>query len=128
MRRQQLVSPVLMWAIVVGGAVIAINAFPPYAVFPKNIITSVLIVPTAIYWLYFFIGAVRVHRQAVQGVAGVRRIIDTGVYNKVRHPIYPVRERCARGTTSVARSDFSLTGFTQRTSPLPGAYFSFGRI
>lgn len=86
--KQKLVSPVLMWAIIAAGIFLAFQFAPARFVFPKNIFTSFLIIPAVAYWLYFFVGAVRVHRKAPLSVDGINRLITQGVYGKVRHPIY----------------------------------------
>lgn len=86
--KRKLVSPVLMWLIVASGLWLAFQFVPPRFVFPKNIFTSLLIVPAIGYWLYFFLGAVRVHRQAPLSADAIDALVITGVYGRVRHPIY----------------------------------------
>lgn len=88
MNKQKLVSPVLMWLIVIVGILIVFWLVPARFVFPRNMFTSFLIFPAIIYWLYFFIGAVKVHRQAPLSVDKIDKLVTEGVYAKVRHPIY----------------------------------------
>lgn len=77
-----------MWLIVAVGVVIVFRLVPARFVFPRNMFTSFLILPAIIYWMYFFIGAVRVHRQAPFSVDKIDKLVTEGVYAKVRHPIY----------------------------------------
>ena len=77
-----------MWAIIILG-MFAINWLLParYYLFKINSLRYLLI-PAAIYWVYFFSNAFIVHRQAVKSVTKISKIIDKGVYSIVRHPIY----------------------------------------
>lgn len=86
--KQKLVSPVLMWLIVIAGIFAAFRTVPPGFVYPRNMFTSSFIVPAIAYWLYFFIGAVRVHRKAPLSADRIDHLVTEGVYGKVRHPIY----------------------------------------
>ena len=38
--------------------------------------------------MYFFINAINIHRKAAFSVASIDKIVKSGVYSKVRHPIY----------------------------------------
>lgn len=86
--KRKLVSPVLMWLVVAVGIFIVFQIVPERFVFPRNMFTSFLIFPAIIYWLYFFIGAVKVHRKAPLSADLIDKLITEGVYAKVRHPIY----------------------------------------
>jgi protein-S-isoprenylcysteine O-methyltransferase Ste14 len=77
-----------MWLAVVAGIFLIFWLLPAGHVFSRSIFTSFLIFPAIAYWLYFFIGAVRVHRKAPQSADKIDRIVREGVYAKVRHPIY----------------------------------------
>ena len=85
---RRLVSPMLMWLIVAAGILAVFQFVPARFVFPRNMFTSFLIVPAIAYWLYFFIGAIRVHRQARLSTDKIERLVTKDVYAKVRHPIY----------------------------------------
>lgn len=84
----KLVSPVLMWLIVALGFGMIFALMMPRWVFPRNIFTSSLIVPAVFYWLYFFLGAIWVHRKAPLSADAIDRLVTWGVYGQVRHPIY----------------------------------------
>ncbi len=86
--KQKLVSPVLMWLIVVSGLLIVFYFVSPRFIFPRNIYASFLIIPAILYWMYFFIGAIIVHRRAPYSVDKIDHLVTSGVYDKVRHPIY----------------------------------------
>jgi len=86
--KQKSVSPILMWLIVAGGIFIIFQLVPARFVWPRNMFTSALIFPAAFYWLYFFLGAIKVHRQAPLSANKINKLVTTGVYAQVRHPIY----------------------------------------
>lgn len=85
---RRLVSPVLMWAIIVVGIAMVFRLVPPRFVFPVGLYGKILLFFAACYWVYFFFSAIRVHRQAARSANAISKIITTGVYGKVRHPIY----------------------------------------
>lgn len=86
--KTKLVSPVLMWLMVAAGIAVVFQVAPAGFVFPRNMFASSLIFPAVAYWLYFFTGALRVNRRAPLSAQKTGRIITTGVYGQVRHPIY----------------------------------------
>ena len=77
-----------MWAIVAAGVIFSFQIFPSEDIFTPNSFTFYLIVPAFLYWLYFFIGAMLVHRKAPRSVHSIDKIVKKGVYQRVRHPIY----------------------------------------
>ncbi|MBI5180408.1 MAG: isoprenylcysteine carboxylmethyltransferase family protein [Nitrospirae bacterium] len=88
MNKHRLVSPILMWAIVATGIIFFFQTFPSNELFMPNKFTFYLIIPAFLYWLYFFIGAMLVHRKAPRSVHSIDKIVKEGVYQRVRHPIY----------------------------------------
>jgi protein-S-isoprenylcysteine O-methyltransferase Ste14 len=86
--KQKLVSPVLMWLIVIAGIYAAFQTVPSGFIYPRNMFTSFFIIPAVAYWSYFFAGAVLVHRKAPLSADKIDRLVTEGVYGKVRHPIY----------------------------------------
>jgi protein-S-isoprenylcysteine O-methyltransferase Ste14 len=84
----RLVSPVLMWVIVAAGVALAMLRLPDCLVFPRNPYTAALLVPAALNWLYFFAGGAKANSRAPRSAAAITRLSTTGVYAKVRHPIY----------------------------------------
>jgi protein-S-isoprenylcysteine O-methyltransferase Ste14 len=77
-----------MWLIVAGGMVAIFELVPARFVWPRNWFTSWLIFPAVVYWLYFFLGALKVHRRAALSADKIDRLVTEGVYAQVRHPIY----------------------------------------
>lgn len=77
-----------MWAIVAAGILLSFQIFSSEDLFKPNKVTYYLIVPAFLYWLYFFIGAILVHRKAPRSVHSIDKIVKEGVYQRVRHPIY----------------------------------------
>ncbi|HKZ46024.1 MAG TPA: isoprenylcysteine carboxylmethyltransferase family protein [Thermodesulfobacteriota bacterium] len=88
MDKHRLVSPILMWAIVAAGITFSFQIFPSEVLFMPNKFTSYLIIFAILYWLYFFVGAMIVHRKAPRSVHSIDKIVKEGVYQRVRHPIY----------------------------------------
>lgn len=88
MDKHRLVSPILMWAIVAAGITFSFQIFPSKDLFMPNKFTSYLIIFAILYWLYFFVGAMIVHRKAPRSVRSIDKIVKEGVYQRVRHPIY----------------------------------------
>ncbi|MEK6679913.1 MAG: hypothetical protein AABY39_10910, partial [Nitrospirota bacterium] len=62
MNKHRLVSPILMWVIVATGIIFSFQIFSAEDIFSPTIVTPYLILPAILYWLYFFIGAMLVHR------------------------------------------------------------------
>ena len=88
MAKGRLISPVLMWLFVIAGIMVIINIAPAASFFSRNTFTSALLFLALIYWAYFFFGAIWLNRNAARSVGKTPRIITTGVYGLVRHPIY----------------------------------------
>lgn len=86
--KRKLVSPVLMWLIVVAGIFVIFQLVPARFVWSRNIFTSLFVFPAGIYWLYFFLGALKVHRRAALSADKIDKLVTEGVYAQVRHPIY----------------------------------------
>ncbi len=95
---RKLASPILMWGIVLFGITIVYIAFGgfskgagvfTYAEFiSSDSYARLLVLPAFIYWIYFFSGAIRIHAEAGRSVEDVTKIVTSGVYGIVRHPIY----------------------------------------
>ncbi len=77
-----------MWAIVAAGILLSFQIFQSEVLFMPNKLAPYLIIPAILYWLYFFIGAMIVHRKAPRSIRSIDKIVKEGVYQRVRHPIY----------------------------------------
>lgn len=94
---QKLASPALMWGIVIAGIMFLSALFKYSGTEGVYVLSSpiflnkmawILFVPALFYWIYFFTGAIGVHKEAAKSVSGITKLIKTGVYSLVRHPIY----------------------------------------
>lgn len=87
-KRKKLVSPAVMWAIVLAGILFSFGLIRNERIFPTSWITQFFFILAFIHWADYFFGALMVHREASYGVNRITKIIKQGVYSKVRHPIY----------------------------------------
>ncbi|MFH0817384.1 MAG: isoprenylcysteine carboxylmethyltransferase family protein [Candidatus Micrarchaeota archaeon] len=85
---QKLVTPLIMWAIVIAGAAAIFFLAPNYWLIETGMLGFIVSTLAFINWLYFFFFALFENQGAAGSVAGVRELTKTGVYSKVRHPIY----------------------------------------
>ena len=86
--KNKAVSPLVMWAIILAGFFL-INVLLPASTYLYEISPlRYLILPAVAYFLFFFISAFKEHKQAIMSAASIDRIVKTGVYRYVRHPIY----------------------------------------
>lgn len=77
-----------MWSVIIAGAVFIFIFIGDKKLFPSGIFNKLILAASFIFWLYFFISALRVHKQAVKSAEKIDKIISAGVYSIVRHPIY----------------------------------------
>jgi len=87
-KTSRFVTPVLMWTIVIIGVLIIFNYIEDEQIFKQNLFSYLLFAVALIYWLYFFISSLGVHKEAVFSASKISRVVKSGVYGKVRHPIY----------------------------------------
>jgi protein-S-isoprenylcysteine O-methyltransferase Ste14 len=81
-------SPIVMWVIIVAGILLIFRYFDNNRIIPPNRFLPLLFVIALLYWLYFAASAVSAHPDAAKSVARIKGVVSTGVYAKVRHPIY----------------------------------------
>lgn len=86
--KQKLISPALLWLIAAAGIFVIFQVFPNQLVFQKSAIVSFLVWLAIAFWLYLSISAASIHRQSHLSVKKIDKIVETGIYAKVRHPIY----------------------------------------
>ena len=87
-KKYRLVSPVLMWLIVIAGIIFSVLLLPSQRIIPENMFTPFLFLLMLLYWIYAFISAAKIHKQAPVSTAAIKKLVTTGIYSKVRHPIY----------------------------------------
>ena len=85
--RNRLATPFLMWAIVAMGGAGALSFLPGRPLWRYPALWC-LVMAASVHWVWFLGGGVTANRSAARSAAGVSRIVTTGVYAKVRHPIY----------------------------------------
>jgi protein-S-isoprenylcysteine O-methyltransferase Ste14 len=77
-----------MWLIILIGVALSLLFISWQKMFADNVLSFVLFFLAAIYWLIIFIAAWSVHCQAIRNTAEIDKIISTGIYRRVRHPMY----------------------------------------
>lgn len=70
---QRLVTPVLMWILVLTGIILIFSFTPVYRLFARSIPTILLFLATFVNWLYFFLGAIAKNRTAPLNAASRRK-------------------------------------------------------
>lgn len=85
-------NSLLPWFLFALGSYLAFVLAPVERLLPVSPFLWIFTGLAAINWLYFFIGAVRAHRQTMHG-----QLIESGVYAYVRHPIYSANVLLAWG-------------------------------
>lgn len=86
--KERLNSPVTMWVIVIIGIVLSFTLVPNREFFHRNPFTIGLFTVAVVNWIYLFFGAILINKTAPRSVAEVNQLVTTGIYAKVRHPIY----------------------------------------
>ncbi len=82
------VSPVLMWAIALSGAVLIGFFTPSIPVFQKGFLTDLAAALLFLNWIGFFCLSLWHNREAENSVATITKLQTKGTYAIVRHPIY----------------------------------------
>jgi protein-S-isoprenylcysteine O-methyltransferase Ste14 len=88
MERDRLISPFLMWAIVIAGGLLSYLLLPRALLYQPGNIHFALFALATLHWLIFFVSSIYHHRQVMRSAAGIERLATTGPYRYVRHPIY----------------------------------------
>jgi len=78
----------MLWLIAVAGIFAIFQIFPNQLIFQKNAVVSFLVWFAIAFWLYLSISAASVHRQSHLSVERIDKVVETGIYAKVRHPMY----------------------------------------
>lgn len=88
MLKYKLASPILMWSIVLSGSIPCLVFFNKTILLSSNFINIVIFIIILIIWIYIFISSLKAHRNAVKSVNKIDKLVITGIYSKLRHPIY----------------------------------------
>lgn len=88
MNQMRYVRPSFMWLLVIMGASLSFLFVGWQKIFTSNSLYVLLFFFTACYWLFMFISAWSVHRQALRNADNIDHIISVGIYRRLRHPMY----------------------------------------
>jgi protein-S-isoprenylcysteine O-methyltransferase Ste14 len=88
MDTDRLLSPFLMWALVLAGASISFIFLPASMAYQPGAIHYAISAILLLHWLVFFISSMLFHKQAARSAAGIKKLATKGPYRFVRHPIY----------------------------------------
>ncbi len=84
----RLLSPLLMWPVIAVGAAALFLALPFILLFSLPYAGYLLLALSFINWIVMFPLAMYHNRSVIRSAAGVERIVTSGPYRFVRHPIY----------------------------------------
>lgn len=82
------VSPIAMWLIVAAGVAASIFFLPDDYLFEQGPVSWAILGAGITNWLYLFVLAFSVHRQAPRSASAIDKLITEGVYGYIRHPMY----------------------------------------
>ncbi len=85
---KRLLSPILMWLIVAAGAAASLALLPFLRLFSLSWLGYAILAATFINWIVMFPLATIHNPSVIRSAAGVERIVTSGPYRYVRHPIY----------------------------------------
>jgi protein-S-isoprenylcysteine O-methyltransferase Ste14 len=88
MINKKLVNPPLMIFLILVGIGLIFKFTPDGNLLEKNIFTYTLSLLSIIYWMRFSPPSFLVNRKALVGSDKTEKLIQSGVYGIVRHPIY----------------------------------------
>lgn len=84
----RLVSPFLMWGLVLAGAAASYLLLPGTLLYQPGGLHFALFALAVLHWLVFFVSSMYSHRQVMRSAAAVEKLATGGPYRFVRHPIY----------------------------------------
>jgi methanethiol S-methyltransferase len=88
MINKKLVNPPLMIFLILVGIGLIFKFAPDGNLLEKNIFTNILSLLAIVYWVRFSPPSFLVNRKALLGSDKTEKLIQSGVYGIVRHPIY----------------------------------------
>jgi protein-S-isoprenylcysteine O-methyltransferase Ste14 len=88
MDMDRLVSPFLMWAIVICGGGLSYLLLPHALLYQPGAIHLAVFALAIVNWLALLTSSMLCHRQVLRSAASIERLVTSGPYRYVRHPIY----------------------------------------
>ncbi|MFA5359978.1 MAG: isoprenylcysteine carboxylmethyltransferase family protein [Patescibacteria group bacterium] len=85
---KKLINPPFMIFLILVGIGLIFKFTPDGIVLEKNIFTNILSLLAIVYWVRFSPPSFLVNRKALLGSYKTEKLIQSGVYKIVRHPIY----------------------------------------
>ena len=77
-----------MWILIALGAAALFIGFDADWLFMRTDVSYAAFILTLAYWIYALSRALFVNRSAIRSAAHVKALVKTGIYARVRHPIY----------------------------------------
>ncbi len=84
----RLVSPYIKWLVIFLGIVAIFLWTPPAQIIPPQPALYVFSALAFVYWLYFFMKGSTANLQASFRPHHITKVVTTGIYARLRHPIY----------------------------------------
>lgn len=88
MNTRRLVSPLLMWIIIFIGILVSLLVLKGERLFNLPIVGLIIFGLAFVYWICIFISAWKAHIQAVRSSESITKLVTTGIYKQIRHPMY----------------------------------------
>ena len=88
MDRDRLITPFLMWGIVIAGGLLSYLLLPKGLLYQPGNLHFALFALALLHWLILFVSSIYHHRQVMRSAARVEKLVTSGPYRYVRHPIY----------------------------------------
>lgn len=86
--KTNLFSPWVLWLVLLAGAAVCLTWLPTDNVFPPNTYIALLLIPAIANWTYLMVRASRAHPEAGLNPEKVTQLVQTGIYGRIRHPMY----------------------------------------
>ncbi len=86
--KDRLSHPLIMWLVVLVGALVLWQIVPMGYLFDKSSFGIVVLILASINWLYVKGMALKVHRKASTSIHNIDELVTEGQYAVVRHPMY----------------------------------------
>lgn len=86
--KHKYISALYLYLVAVLGVFVIFFFVPPSTLLPSIPVGFIILLLAILYWLYFSIGAIHIHKRAHANLENVDSVVTSGVYGLVRHPMY----------------------------------------